>query len=468
MTRPNLLFVCVDCLRGDFVGTDHADTPFIDGLVERGVHYADVYATATTTTPAVTSFMTGTYSERNGVYSLEEARLNDDVPTLAEHLSNAGYETQAMVTGPIVAETGLDRGFDDYDYRDRREELVGDWFDEAVATLDGLSEPFFCYLHLWEVHTPVEVPEEFDDPEYGEYPYARALSALDRRLEAFCDRLPANTAIALLGDHGEAIAYRDSYLHRALKFLRTGVRYGLGVDTRALERRLKKRFDRDPPIRDHFLEDAHGENVFDFVSNVPFVVSGPGVESATVDAQVRAVDVLPTLLDLVGVDRLETVPDSVDRDVTVPDRVDEAAAADAESPDRSEAAADGGSDASEAAADGGSEAGEAASVPPIDGESLLPPKDVSDRDAYVRACGKALIREKNWQRAVRANGWKYVEYPNRDWEPELYDLDADPMELNPVDDERRASRLRARFPDEGVRDGEKLEIDGLLEDLGYK
>ncbi|OTF00451.1 sulfatase [Halorubrum sp. SD683] len=412
MAGNNLLFVCVDCLRSDFVGTDHADTPFIDNLVASGIDYREMYATATTTTPCVTSFMTGTYSEHNGVYSLEEARLNESVPTLAEHLSAAGYETTAMVTGPIVADTGLDRGFDEYAYRDRNEELVGDWFDEAVATLEGLEEPFFCYLHLWEIHDPVRVPDTYDDPEYGRYPYARTLSALDRSLEQLCDHLPSNTAIALHGDHGEAFAYRDSYLHRVLKVLRTGLRYGLGIDTRAIERRLKRRFDSDPSVPDHFMEDGHGENVFDFASNVPFVLFGPDIDSATVERQVRQVDILPTLLEYVGVDP------SNDR--------------------------------------------------PIDGESLLPPGSVSDRDAYIRACGKSLIREANWQRAVRAADHKYVEYVGRDWDTELYDLETDPLELNPIENDRIATQLKHRMPEEDIRDGESLEIDGLLRDLGYK
>jgi len=438
--RPNLLFVCVDCLRGDFVSTDDADTPFIDDLAERGVHYTDMYATATTTTPAVTSFMTGTYSERNGVYSLEQARLNDDIPTLAEHLSAAGYDTRALVTGPIVPETGLDRGFDEYDYRDRRAELVGDWYDEAVAAAD-LEEPFFLYLHLWEIHTPVDVPPEFDDPSYGRYPYARSLAALDRSLADFRDELPTNTVVALHGDHGEAIAYRDSYMHKVCKFLRTGFRYGLGIDTRDLERRLKRWFDREPPIPDHFMEDGHGENVFDFTANVPFVIAGPNVDASTVNAQVRQVDVMPTLLDLLDVDREATAPAGTTETETGTTAVDggELSPADGET-----------------------------SVPSIDGESLLPPGSVVDRDAYMRACGKSLVREKNWQRAVRANGWKYVEYPERNWEPELYDIESDPAELDPVSDDRRADRLRARFPEEGMRDGERLEIDGLLEDLGYK
>ncbi|MEF8852685.1 MAG: sulfatase-like hydrolase/transferase [Haloarculaceae archaeon] len=416
MPQPNLLFVTVDCLRSDFVGTDHADTPFVDSLAREGIDYREMYATATTTTPCVAGLLTGAYSEHNGVYSLEEARLDPGVPTLAEHLSAAGYDTAALVTGPIVAETDLDRGFDTYEWRDRRAELLGEWFDDAAASVASLEEPFFCYLHLWEIHDPVEPPAEYDEPEYGEYPYARTLSALDRALEALHDSLPTNTVTAVHGDHGEAIAYRDSYLHRVCKFLRTGVRYGLGLDTRALERALKRRFDRDPPIPDHFMEDGHGENVFDFVANVPFVLSGPGVEAATVDAQVRQVDVMPTVLELLGLDPADPP----------------------------------------------------AGAPPADGESLLPPDGVADRTAYMRACGKSLLREDNWQRAVRANGRKYVEYPHREWGPELYDLEADPLELHPAEKDPKAERLRGRIPEESVRDGETLEIDGLLEDLGYK
>lgn len=412
MTDKNLLFVCVDCLRSDFVGTEHADTPFIDNLAATGTDYRDMYASATTTTPSVTSFMTGTYSEHNGVYSLEKARLNDSVPTLAEHLSTAGYDTTAMVTGPIIADTGLNRGFDEYMYRDYSEELVGNWFDEAVATLDSLEEPFFCYLHLWEIHNPVRVPDGFDDPEYGRYPYARTLSALDRALGRLCDHLPSNTGIALHGDHGEAIGYHDSYLHKILKFLRTGLRYGLGVDTREIERRLKDQFNRDLSIPDHFMEDGHGENVFDFVSNVPFLLSGPDIDTATVNTQVRQIDIFPTLLDYLDVDLGQ---------------------------DRS-----------------------------IDGESLLPPDSVGDRDAYIRACGKSLLREANWQRAIRAANHKYVDYENRDWNYELYDLAADPNELDPIKDDRIATRLKQRMPEKKIRDDALLEIDDLLQDLGYK
>ncbi|WP_049894307.1 sulfatase-like hydrolase/transferase [Salinarchaeum sp. Harcht-Bsk1] len=422
--RPNVLFVCVDCLRSDFVGTDHADTPFIDSLVERGASYPSTFATATTTTPAVASFMTGRYSEGNGIHSLDEGRLREDVDTLAERFSEAGYETTAMVTGPLVEDTGLDRGFDEYHYRDRTEKLTEEWEAEAADAIESLAEsdaddPFFCYLHLWAIHKPIEVPPDFDDPQYGETPYARTLSALDRSLERVCDRLPDDTVIALHGDHGEAITWIHNPVHKLGKYARTGLRYYLGLDTRPIERRIDRfvaeRWPRSVP--DRFLDDRHGENVADPVANVPFVLSGPGIPEAEVDAQVRQVDVFPTLLDLL---------DGDDRSAT----------------------------------EEGTES--------IDGESLLSPERVTDRDAYMRACGASLLKRESWARGLRADGKKLVVYPDRDWSPEFYDLEEDPLELYPIDDEDAIEQYRARFPDRELTEGERLEIDGLLEDLGYK
>jgi len=139
------------------------------------------------------------------------------------------------------------------------------------------------------------------------------------------------------------------------------------VDTRDVVGRLNRAFeDRGPDIDDHYIEKGHGENVFDFTTNVPFVLAGPGIEPASVDAQVRQVDVLPTILERFGL--------SVD----------------------------------------------------ADGEPIRPGEGVEDRPAYMRACGASLHREQNWGRAIRADGAKYVEYPDRDWEPELYDLGSDP------------------------------------------
>lgn len=407
---PNLLLVVVDCLREDFLPAERTQTPYLDGLRERGLACTECYASATTTTPAVASLLTGTYAERNGVQSLNRGTLSPDVPTLPAVLDDHGYHTEAMVTGPLVPETGLDRGFDRYDCRAEDRSLFGDWADRATERLATLPEPFAAVVHLWELHEDVTVPAEYDRPAYGETPYGRALSALDPEIEALAAAVPEETLVAVVGDHGESVTYRHSPLRLALKSLRDALRSFAGVDTRPVAEWINQARDGDgPAIDDHYIENGHGENVFDFTTNVPFVLAGPGVEPATVTTQVRQIDVLPTLLWALGVEA-ET-----------------------------------------------------------DGEAVVP-DGVEERVAYMRACGASLHGERNWARAVRAEDAKYVEYPDRDWDPGVYDLTASPRELERVDDPDLAADLRALLPAEGVdpTEAERLGIEDRLADLGYR
>ncbi|WP_114576543.1 sulfatase-like hydrolase/transferase [Saliphagus sp. LR7] len=409
--RPNLLLVCVDCLRQDLVITDRTETPFLDDLRERGTECTSMYATATTTTPAVASLLTGSYAERNGIHSLRRGRLAEGVDFLPEVLGERGWHTEGMVTGPLVPETGLDRGFDAYRCRGEDESVFGAWRERATARLGALPEPFAAVVHLWELHEDVIVPSAYDRKGYGGTPYERALSALDREIEALVDSVPDDTVVAVVGDHGESITHRHNPLRLAAKSVRDALKYYGGIDTRRAVRRINRRLeDLGPDVADHFLENGHGENVFDFTTNVPFILAGPGVEPATVDAQVRAIDVLPTVLSALGVE------------------------------------------------------------PAGDGEAIRPREGVTDRPAYLRACGASLRGERNWARAVRDGDAKLVTYPGREWPPELYDLEADPRELSPVDDPETEARLAELLPERGVdpTDVEDLEIDDHLRALGYR
>lgn len=409
-SKPNLLVLCVDCLREDCLASSASDTPFLDDLRTSGLACEQLFATATTTTPAVASLLTGSYSERNGIHSLQHGRLDPEVPTLPGILGERGWHTEALVTGPLVAETDLDRGFDVYRHREEDQSLFGDWRETARDRLASLPEPFAAFVHCWELHEDIDVPAAYDEPAYGDTGYTRALSALDRELRDLVATAPENTLIAVHGDHGESITHRHNPLRLLAKSVRDAVRYYGGVDTRSVVGRLNRALDGlGPDIADHFLENGHGENVFDFTTNVPFLLTGPGIDPATITAQARQIDVLPTLLAALDVE------------------LDEG----------------------------------------IDGETLLPADEITDRPAYMRACGASLHRERNWARAIRHDGAKYVEYPDRDWPAECYDLDTDPRELTSIEADRLAARLQRHLPTAALGDAERLDIDDRLRDLGY-
>lgn len=411
--RPNVVVVTVDCLRQDFTVNDRAVTPYLDGLRARGTAFRECFASTTNTTPNVASLFTGTYAETHGVVSLREGRLAGDVPTLAACLRDGGYETVAAVTGPLVSETGLQAGFDRYCYREPDRELVGPWFDDLVETVERANSPFFLYLHLWELHDPIDVPADYDAPDYGAAPYTRMVSAVDAALERFHDRLPPETLLVLHGDHGESISWRQRLFFWPMKLTRDALRYWVGLDTRGLERRLNRALrPLGPSFPDLPLEEGHGEAPFDFVANVPLIASGPGVPEATVDAQCRQVDICPTILDYL--------------DLPIPETVT--------------------------------------------GRSLLPPESVADRPAFMRACGPTLLGRANWQRCLRTPAYKYIEYPNRDLEPELYAGGTDDLELedvaaaNPEVVADLAARLAAG---PATPSAAAMGVDDHLRDLGY-
>ena len=66
-----------------------------------------------------------------------------------------------------------------------------------------LREPWFAFLHLWELHKPRKVAQGFDSKRFGSDLYERAVSSLDPELERLLDLVGDDTIIILHGDHGK-------------------------------------------------------------------------------------------------------------------------------------------------------------------------------------------------------------------------------------------------------------------------
>lgn len=284
-TRPttNVVLVTVDTLRADHVGCyrlREVSTPHMDALAHRGTRFDQAIAQVPLTTPSHASILTGTYPPIHQIREVGGFRLAEGVPTLAGILQRQGYRTAAFVSAAVLSRRyGLDRGFDTYDDRfaDEREVLPGvvaeiradevgrravDWIQEHIRRKPaGQSQPFLLWVHYYDPHFPYDPPEPFraryQDPYVGEIAFVdEQLGKLFGALESH--HLMSKTLVVLLSDHGE----------------------GLGEHG----------------------EQMHGVFLYDSTMRIPLIIAGPGVpEGRVVTQQVRSIDLMPTILDHLGV-----------------------------------------------------------------------------------------------------------------------------------------------------------------------
>ena len=275
---PNVVLVTIDTLRADHVGAyghASAETPTIDRLAREGVLLEDAVVQVPQTRPSHTSIFTGRYPYEHGIRDNYSAPLAATTPTMASILRQQGWDTGGFIGAyPVSRPSGLDRGFAVFDdpfaagdattREARTERRANEVVDKALAWLaKPRTAPFFAWVHLFDPHAPYEAPAPYGkrharSPYDGEVAYADAQLG---RVLAWLDEkgLRSRTLVVVTSDHGE----------------------GLGEHG----------------------EDEHMFFVYDSTLRVPLVLSWPGrlPAGARVLGQFRSVDLLATVLELLGV-----------------------------------------------------------------------------------------------------------------------------------------------------------------------
>jgi arylsulfatase A-like enzyme len=93
--RPNILFIMSDDHAAHAIGAYGSKinrTPQIDRIGREGMRFDNCFATNSVCTPSRATILTGQYSHRNGVRTLDD-RLSPDQPTFPMSLRQAGYHT---------------------------------------------------------------------------------------------------------------------------------------------------------------------------------------------------------------------------------------------------------------------------------------------------------------------------------------------------------------------------------------
>jgi arylsulfatase A-like enzyme len=286
VSRPNVFFLAIDSLRADAVVGRHVATPNLDSYASAGVSFHQCICTTTTTTPSFSSMLTGCYPPKHGVRGLQGYRLSSATTTMAEAFAQAGYRSYAEVTGPLLPETGILRGFTEARQRRAYKVPFFGWRDEVVAKMRSFVEPWFMLLHIWEVHRPYRSPPDFTKRK-DKAGYEAAVAATDEWLGPVFEVTGNNTIVIITGDHGEEYPAGPVQFQMVRAARRARRTFKLSQWLPYLDKRFAG------------LEIGHGFALHEALVRVPLIIAGPGVAATgPVHEQVRHVDLFPTLADL--------------------------------------------------------------------------------------------------------------------------------------------------------------------------
>ncbi len=301
---PNILVYLIDTLRADRLGVygyDKPTSPNMDALARDGIVFSHALAQSSWTRPSVASLFTGLHPRSHTVNGRSDA-LPPTATTLASVLGAAGYQTAAFVTnGNVSQDFGFDLGFDDFVYlgeRDTREmhvqsDVVNDRVFTWIENRDG-ERPFFLYVHASDPHDPYAPRSPFRDRfvPAPRYPDRITIRAMHERPPAADQTSSIARDLSALYD--AEIAFNDQHVGRLLDHLKARDLYDSTI--------VLVVSDHGEEFYEHEFW-GHGDTLYGEQLRVPFVLKLPHQASAgrVVDGLAQHLDVMPTILDLVGV-----------------------------------------------------------------------------------------------------------------------------------------------------------------------
>ncbi|MBT8493654.1 MAG: sulfatase-like hydrolase/transferase [Deltaproteobacteria bacterium] len=282
--RPlSVVLVTIDTLRADHLGAygySRNTSPRIDQVAASGTIFENAWAHAPSTRYSMPAILTGRYplsafydTTVRGWPGLQKRGDN-----LAVLLKAGGRFTGAVLNyWYFDRERSMDRGFDDYDNRNRS--LHRSIRGEGPAKTKGSSskeqtdkaiefvrkhqqEPFFLWVHYYDPHYEYEKHPDIEN--FGDGPidlYDNEIRYTDLHIGRLIDELARSgldesTAIVITGDHGEGFGEH-------------------GVD-------------------------LHGYHLYAAQTKVPLIIKVPGLAASRPTTPVGHIDILPTIANLVG------------------------------------------------------------------------------------------------------------------------------------------------------------------------
>jgi len=380
--KPNIVFITLDSLRADHLGCygyQRNTSPNIDALSREGALFSQAVSQASWTTASVSSIITSLYpSHEMGQLGYG---VNPKDKNLIRILKKNGYTTALFSDAPTILDITLSNIKGDFDVCVKQGNRTNGLVDSVRRWINNVSrKPVFLWVYFFDVHWPYRAAEVYS-AEFlsdGLYPHQNVPIAEDdgRRNEFFSfgriSRTVAEKGITdtsyYIAKYDGGIKFADEQVGRLLRALRDR-----GMDKNTL---VVLFADHGESMTEHNLYFNHSHYLYEGLVRVPLIMVFPDkIPSKIIRRQVTMLDVMPSVLEIVGVRNNE----------------------------------------------------------PMEGESLLPL--IGGKESRS---GEYVFSESSFSpypRCVRSENWKLIHnrgsgYNQSGKDYELYDLKADPGELH--------------------------------------
>lgn len=308
----NIVLLSVDALRADHLssgGYERKTAPNIDRLADGGLLFTNAISPSSHTREAVPALLSGRYP----IEAIDD-KYHLSADSIAGRLKENGFLTGAFHSNPFVSRAyGYDEGFDEFDddlhigqhklialaqraidkLRNRhyaRAEVIN---KRALDWIDSIGDSrFFLWNHYMDVHGPYEPPHRYQELFSDERIDRQRAQELYRKSIDSPESISEAERRVLIDLYDAEIRYLDDHISRFLSEL---------AERELLDETLVVvTSDHGDAFGEHGYYE-HPRYLHDELVRVPLIVSHPALNGGEYDETVSTLDVVPTILDAVGI-----------------------------------------------------------------------------------------------------------------------------------------------------------------------
>ena len=346
--KPNILFIVIDSLRADKCYGDKKTsvTPNIDSLIKNGTYFSQTITHGQSTIPCMSSILTGLYPFESMTQNEDIFVINPAAETYIENLEGFGYHTHATVQDSL-SHMGLSQVFKNN--FEMYSVTLKTWTGLGQQVIDKIKEnkqkePWFYYLHLYDLYTPIDYEtqtdvKELNDNSFGNTTYERMFSAIDIWIGKILKTIDTKKTIVIItSDHGHEIGAFTESMEKLWRQYRTVRKHDPGIGLKIGQKIAHKLPKSMSPVRKKVAEKYTSKtderikekvkpelekiekselrpyekrlmkysilpimDLYDDKYVVPLILTGYNIPSnKIINQQIRSVDIFPTITDIIG------------------------------------------------------------------------------------------------------------------------------------------------------------------------